>query len=125
MKDEKNKSVRSRVVVVLVVLLGLAATFLVFVAVRNVAARGGSDGTATVRVADGESEDELYIGSSTITKQTSGFFSSKSEYTLASANVSDSQKVTFNSCKLAGIYAPEKCTANNGLTYWITLTEIK
>lgn len=122
MKDKNNKSMRLVVIIVLAVFFGLAAVFLVV----NMAARGDSDVTATVRVADGESEDELYMSSMTITRRVAGsILSNEKEYVVGNAKVSDDQSVIFSDCTLTGIYAPEKCTANDGVAYWITLTEIK
>lgn len=111
------------IVIILGVLLGAASFF----AVWNATARGSSEVNATVRVADGTTEDEIFIHSSSVTKTVASraVFLNSTAYTLKTAKISDADSVSFNDCKLAGIYEPVKCTATNGTPYWITLTKIE
>lgn len=114
------------VLVIGIVLVVLALGGVGLAAVQNAKARGTHTVTATVRVADGVSEDEMFMGPMAVTRNVSArsLVFNQTEYVLTTAKISDIASVTFEDCTLAGTYQPVKCTATSGTAYWITLTEI-
>lgn len=109
--------------VIIMVVVGVASFFVV----RNMGARGTQEVAATVRVADGMTEDELFISPASVTRKVSAkaVALNETEYHLQTVAVSDSATVTFDNCVLTGTYEPVRCTTTNGTAYWITLTEIE
>jgi hypothetical protein len=127
MKTIAHKNTAGFAAFIIVIIIGVLLGVMSFFAVRNVHLRGSKEVTATVRVADGTSEDEIFMASIPITKKISArsIIANRAEYILKTAKISDTESVSFDGCTLAGIYDPVKCTATNGKGYWITLTEIK
>ena len=119
MKDHPKLSKTTVLIIAFCLMAGVITLGVFVMEVRNV--------TATVRIADSESEDELYMSDSSLTKRIKLKlpFHVNTAYTLRSAKVSDTQSVVFESCELSGIYDPVQCTDDEGISYWVTLTEIK
>ncbi len=125
MKTFTHKNTAGFTAVVVVIIIGVVLGVASFFAAKNAIARGTQEVTATVRVADGASEDEIFIASVPVTKEVSArsFVLNKTAYVINTSKISDTETVSFDGCTLAGVYEPVKCTATNGTAYWITLTE--
>lgn len=87
--------------------------------------RGDRDVLVRVRVADGQTEDELFYDFVTVKKQVSreGLFGNQTKYTVQTVESADKTKLTFTDCTPEGVYRPVECKATDGKTYWVTLTE--
>ncbi len=115
-----------RIIVLLVVILVGSLSYLAVVNYSAASsARGTRDVLARVRVADGVSEDELFIDQTRLEKRVtrSGVFSSKAELYVKKLDAGNGNMLTFNGCVLVGTYKPVQCVADDGKTYWVTITE--
>ena len=113
--------------IIVVIIIGIITGAVSFFAAKNVSVRGMRDVTAMVRVADGVSEDELFISSVSVVEEVSArsVVFNQTSYHVKTAAISESELVAFDECVLAGTYEPVQCTATTGTTYWVTLTEIE
>lgn len=112
-------------VAIVVVSLGVLG-YVVLVKYSAVASeRGTRDVLARVRVADGLSEDELFVDQTMLEKQVvqSGLFSNNTVFRVAALETGGGSTLAFSDCTVPAIYEPVQCVADDGKTYWVTLTE--
>lgn len=125
-KDTGSKKTSWQKLVLILVLVLIVGGFLAFFG-NNWRARGTSDVTASVRIADGATEDEVAVVSTAIVKvvRADNVILNAADYFVGEVELPDGTSLAFTDCKLQGVYAPVKCATEEGTSYWITLTEIK
>lgn len=98
-----------------------------FILALNWQQRGSSEVTANVRLADGASEDEVLMSENKIAKviRADKVIFNKADYLVSLVTAPDGSKLLFDGCILSGVYEPQKCSTLDGISYWVTLTEIK
>jgi len=127
MKARAQKRTTGFAMVVVIIVGGILLGAVTFFAAKTINDRKSQQISATVRIADGTTEDEITIVTTKVTRK--GYADkvvlTKYDYTVNSVQLSDDSLLRFSGCSLSGVYEPEKCTATNGSNYWVTLTETK
>jgi len=123
-----NKTKANRIILYITAVAVIAFGFFVAFLVHNLELRRVTDVTATVRLADGTSEDEIAIVTTKISKivQPNFILFNRTDYYVSSVRLpEDGAAIEFPTCDLQGVYNPVKCSDTNGASYWVTLTEIQ
>lgn len=113
--------------IIVVVIAGVILGAVSFFAAKIINDRKEHQVNATVRIADGVTEDEIAVVTTDVIKKghAEKVIFTKSDYTVDTVRFPDGSLVHFTGCNLAGIYDPEKCHTTSATQYWVTLTEVR
>lgn len=127
MKARAQKRTTGFAMIFIVIIAGVILGAASFFAAKIINDRKEHQVAATVRIADGTTEDEVAVVSATITKkgQADKIIFTKSSYMVSTVRLPDNSSLQFTNCTLGGVYEPERCSTTNGGQYWVTLTEAK
>lgn len=87
--------------------------------------RGTRKTMVIIRAADGTTEDELFFTTMNVNKVVvaKNVVFNKTSYEVSRLLSEDYPPMTVSDCTLHGLYEPKKCKADDGKSYWITITD--